>query len=367
MKNILLTFAGLFMTAKVIAQEPDSITVGQFKLNFISPDLPAFKALGTDPSNILRPSDVKEFAVSFNPFYNNNTLSIPKAFAAEVAPWRIASKNWYFGDYLNKDSRAFLYRTSFSVGTLRNDEQGNASKVSVGFRTSLVSKYNDITRNPELVNKIFERNAAILKVYTDELDIWLKTNKVRRVDYAAKNAQGDSLRQAFRKHYNGFIANSDDEISSYFDDFQKNKWNAPRFDFALAWLGNSADSLIKNAYFNSLQLWATQSLKVKSNGQLLLGANARFDRLNLETNKANNSISVSLRYYYGGADFRGFAETQRKFESSQSNSFLLNLGGEFRVQKSFWILFSTSVRNPDDDNLKSQLITNLEVRYNINR
>ena len=34
----------------------------KYKLDFVIPDIPAFKALNIDPSNILRPSDVKKFA-----------------------------------------------------------------------------------------------------------------------------------------------------------------------------------------------------------------------------------------------------------------------------------------------------------------
>ena len=56
----------------------DSSVLEKVKLGFAIPDIPAFKALGLDPSNILRPSEAKQLALTVGSFRNEGNFIIPK-------------------------------------------------------------------------------------------------------------------------------------------------------------------------------------------------------------------------------------------------------------------------------------------------
>ena len=105
----------------------------KYKLDFVIPDIPAFKALNIDPSNILRPSDVKKFAVMLAPFYNNGNPGIPKNFALEFSPWKMQSKNWLLSDYYKDGIKRLSYNSSFSLGAA-TDSTDHPSKVAIGYR-----------------------------------------------------------------------------------------------------------------------------------------------------------------------------------------------------------------------------------------
>jgi len=137
MKKIHFIFLLVCTPYFVNAQEEDSLQK-KFLLNFVIPDMPAYKGLGIEKSEMLRPSEIKDFAVMLNPFYNNGKGVIPKNFGIEFAPWKIASKNWTLKDYNEKGGMRFLYNSSFSLATV-NDSSEYSSKIGVGYRFTIFS------------------------------------------------------------------------------------------------------------------------------------------------------------------------------------------------------------------------------------
>src|SRR5687768_13560581 len=93
-KFVVILLIVSFALSTGVAQKPDSTFTERYLLDFVIPDMPAFKALGTDPSDILRPADAKKFAVAISPFYSNGKGVIPKNFAVEFSPWKLASTKW---------------------------------------------------------------------------------------------------------------------------------------------------------------------------------------------------------------------------------------------------------------------------------
>ena len=69
----------LFQYAK--AQVVDDSLLSTARLNIAVPEIPAFKALGIDPSNILRPSDIKSIALMISDFNSGGSFIIPKSFS----------------------------------------------------------------------------------------------------------------------------------------------------------------------------------------------------------------------------------------------------------------------------------------------
>ena len=104
--------------------------------------MPADKALGTNPSNILAPSDIKKFAAALSPFLSNGQGVIPKNFAMAVAPWKLASKTWTLGKYAAGWNR-LLYNSSFSLAT-NEDTTKYSSKLAFGYHFSIPIGKGDI-------------------------------------------------------------------------------------------------------------------------------------------------------------------------------------------------------------------------------
>ena len=79
-----------------VLKKADSAVLEKVKLGFAVPDIPAFKALGLDPSNILRPSEAKELALTLGSFRSDGDFIIPKNMAVEIAPALLINPTYYF-------------------------------------------------------------------------------------------------------------------------------------------------------------------------------------------------------------------------------------------------------------------------------
>jgi hypothetical protein len=119
-----------------LGQSPPESLAKTYKLNFAIPDYPAFKALDTEPSNILRPSSNQSFGFISSEALNNRLLTIPKSFAVEINPMLLMNMNsmrleTYQNNYSWMNSR-------ISLGAIRDSL--NTTKLSLGYRISLIDK-----------------------------------------------------------------------------------------------------------------------------------------------------------------------------------------------------------------------------------
>jgi len=157
-------------------------------------------------------------------------------------------------------------------------------------------------------------------------------------------------------------------IDAYIEKYKRDNWNASRTDIALAWVGESKDSLIANAQFSSFSIWATQALRVHRGGQLLLGGHVSLPR---SENKDSTKLDITgnLRYYLGTKDFRGFIEAQYKYQRAviYDKSLLFNLGTELRVAGSWWVVASAGINNYLKEAAPlSKIVSSIDVRYGFN-
>jgi len=368
----------VFRMQDVVAQNPetDTTSVDRFLLDFTVPDMPAFKALGTTPSEILRPSDIKKFAVMLQPFVSNGQAIIPKSFALEVAPFKLMESyrgkpQLSISDYATKkkDFRRILYATSISLGSLRTEGEDAISKVSIGLRTSFTGKKGDILKDTDFQNKyIYGPLQAYQKQRSDEQTNWMRLHNLRPSDLLS-----DSVIQAFEKHLEEDLhlsaPDKNQEIQKAITRYNKENWNASRGELAIAWVGQSPDSLINNITFGSFDVWGVWAIRVKSHGQLLLGTHLqRPKKAEAEIDADAFNVTFNTRFYYGTTNFRFFGELQYKNKNQvdEKKLGLVNLGSEFRVLKDFWIVLSGGVENLFDDN-KSRFVSSLDIRYSFNK
>ncbi|MDP3556262.1 MAG: hypothetical protein Q8T03_02745 [Bacteroidota bacterium] len=401
----LLVFEKSFAQNLTNSENKDSTE--HYLLDFSVPDMPAFKALGTNPSDIMRPSDIQKFGAQVSPFFSGGTAIIPQNFALECAPWKLASKRWTLEKY-NKPINTFLYNSGFSIGTLRDTSLYN-SKLSLGYRFTLISKDGDILKSAKTKQKIYskmtEYQTALLnlrtswvtkvkKKYGAEAIEYRETHKKEFVKFLADDIEKESEKDStLKEQYQVFLnllkrdnlKKSDfakdsilslDGLNKQLDDlilkFKAEKWNASRTDFALAFVGASSDSLISNAQFSSLNLWITQSIAVHKGGQLLIGTNCKLPR----TENMNDSVprrldlTGNLRYYIGTCDVRGFLEAQYKYRNIDkfNQSLLINIGAEFRLGEVFWIIANAGINNYlGESKPTNKLVSSINIRYAFNK
>ncbi len=417
--TILLCLSGHIQT--IAQSQPDSTLIEKYLLDFVVPDMPAFKALGTDASNILRPSDVKKFAAMLTPFYSNRAGVIPKNFAVEFAPWKLASKKWTLNDYNTDPGKRFLYRSSFSIGTI-NDTTRFPAKLAIGYRVSFLSKRADIYRAPEVKHEIFNQEGKLkvsgsmtsVQIALNKLTDYWVNNKVMpsppiverpkyyinhrsdfnkfliSIDDSTLNAEPalKTVYDNFIKEYRGpdktisekeikdLVQSFGKRIDEYIEEYKKNNWNASRFDLALAWAAQSPDTLIANAQFSLFSAWATWALRIHKGGQLLIGGNLTLPRTEkvLSTSESSQTTNVrynlNLRYYLGTQDVRGFLEGQYKYKNfvTANESLLINLGAEFKLGSTFWVVASAGLDNYlNEPKPLNKFVSSLDLRYFFNK
>jgi hypothetical protein len=380
----------------------------KYLLNFVIPDMPAYKSLGIENSKLLRPSDVKEFSLMLSPFFNNGKGAIPKNFGLEFAPWKIASKTWTLSDYNTKSIKRFFYNSSFSIASAV-DSTDYPSKISIGYRFSVLSKAADVIR-------IAFNNSSEFSVKAEEsilLKTYLKAYWISQVVKPLVPAiHRDEYFDTHQKEFYSFLASIDPSNPSlsnqikalildtrriFGEDFDfkqfekltfedvrgaliqkliteyKNKnWNAARLDAAIAWVGESKDSVVSNSRFSSFNVWITSALKLGQKGQLLIGSNLRLPNSAVDSFQHTPINFVgSVRLLMGNSDFRFFGESQ--WESINygfvKNTILLNIGGELRISDKFWIVANSGVENlksRETEKWFNRIVANMDIRYGFN-
>lgn len=338
-------------------------TVDQVQLDFAVPDNPAFKSLGKDPSNILRPSSVKDLALQFGNFTGNGSFVIPKDFSLEVAPGLLL-KPWYtLNDYQNKSGIRFLSKLRLSVGAASDDET-HTSSLAAGIHITLLDN-SDFRRDTEFLRKyIFEKQDRFTvswKKYRDAIIVQkgLTIEQYEALPQQDKDAILDQAKERVGYELDTIFTNA---LAVY----KKQKWNASKIDFAYSLLSQSGDSLISNARIQKHSFWLSVALKPGKNnnwGQLLIGINNNVVRAE---NKFYNEFNGNLRFYAGANRVKGFIEAQYQNLDNpieRQKTLYAQIGLEVAVLKSIWLHFGTGVLNALDGSKKSELISNLNLYF----
>ncbi|RYY84159.1 MAG: hypothetical protein EOO15_19980 [Chitinophagaceae bacterium] len=404
MKKLMIAML-LLVAGRAGAQLQDSALEKYYQLNFITPDMPAYKSLGVEASDLLRPSDVKELALMLNPFYSSGKVGIPKNFGLEFAPWKMASKKWTLSDYNSNAKKRFGYNSSFSLAAA-SDSTDFPAKLALGYRFALLSKQADLLRAPFMID--FSVADKLQKLRADLETYWFETVMNRPVgpvqvpDYLkAHEAEFYTWLAGFRHkdptqttEVQAFVAQFEKLLGKDFDftrfkterlaatrdklvqlmieNYKKKYWNATRFDFAVSFVAESKDTALASVRFSSVNAWATAGLRLGDGAQLLVGGSLKLPNAKIDsTVNAPLRFSVSARLLFGNQHFRFFGEGQWKSQNygGIENSVLLNLGGEIRLSDRFWVVASSGVENLKErstNSLYSRLVANLDFRYGLN-
>jgi hypothetical protein len=328
---------------KLIAQDSESqkFPFNKMKLNFAVPDMPAFKAMGTEASNLLRPSSPQALSIIAPQFWSSdlNKTILPKNIALEISPILLSQHNKKVPISLNKYlNNKIINSFRISLGTSRDStkKQPNATKLGVGFRITLVDKGDFNTSLKGLYDE-----ATILAEWAEE---------------ELKNPNADKS-IFFNK-----------KLQDLKEKYKEENWNASKLDVAFAFVGRSSDQFTSNLKPDKVSFWITSAEKCKDWGQWLNGINYSYAS-NIYSEKDKKTInfpqfSYSSRLFIGSNDLKGFIEGQYMYNGfDKSNNGFANIGGEFTLGNSgIWIHCYAGYQH--GDNLK-QVIGNLDFRFSL--
>lgn len=369
MKNSFLIIIILISFNVAYTQDANNkVSLDDLRINFAVPDLPAFKGMGFEPSNILRPSDIKKLSIIVPQFVENGQAILPKSFALEVSPFLLIKSNQLltFDEIQNKQ---FLKSIRISVGTSRDTtvKLPNATKLGLGLRFTALDKSN-IEMSSELLKQ--ERELILYPELITEVKLEDEFKKSKGINLA------DDLTVAQQKEFDEFkepkiaemIASNKKKLASLKESFKKLYWNKQKLDFAMSYVLRSSDQFIGNLNFNKLSFWGTYAIPVDKWGQLLIGANSNNSNLfneKLNTNDNYWDTNINARLYAGSNKFKGYCEYQNTFnEFNITNSNLFFVGGEFNIVDGFWINFYVGVRKKATD-ASSVFISNFDMKFTL--
>lgn len=346
----------------------DSAATGNYLLNFAVPDMPAFKALGTEPNDILRPSDIKSLALVFSKFQDNGTLVIPKSFAAEIAPGMLISGNTTISDYQNSPMLRFWMKSRISIGTVRDDIKDNPSKMAGGVRFTFIDK-GDFRNDIAFLNKYVYKPLNDLETISSKADKeYVRQTGTIEVDTSSKKYK--TIRDSIaKKSWAEQVEQSNKSIDVAIDKYKKTHWNAMRLEFAYAIVGTSPDTLAKNISASKHSVWLIGAFPLsckcgsqkKPWGQWLIGANYHLTE-NDSTSSFNSNLIASTRLYAGGNRLKAYIEGQYKYNDlTNANNLTASIGGEINIRDGIWLNFSAGVENALASDASSQFVSSFNL------
>jgi hypothetical protein len=378
MKTLRLCFIFILISSSILAQpdpseaqkqkalvikKVDSSLMEKGPLNFAVPDVPAFKLLGADPSNILRPSNTKELAVVFGNYIKETGGSIiPKNIAAEIAPGLLINRWYTMSEYRTKPGIRFLTKTRVSFGSAENPETGGTN-IGVGLRTTLLDKGDFRKDLAFMYDSIISKMAPTVALHNRASAILIEAMGI-----AAFGALTETQRTFMLDSVARTLGDPDQVnivLKDVIEKYKKDNWNATRIDFAYAFLLGSPDTTIKSIQLSKHSFWTTFAIKPGKNNnwsQILLGLNSTI--FNFEGN-AYNEFTGNFRFYAGGNKFKGLLELQYQNKDApktdRTETLFTQVGLEAAVYKGAWLHFGTGVMDALKGNARAQLVSNISL------
>jgi hypothetical protein len=316
-----------------------------YKTFFAVPDAPAFNLLNETPSNILKPSSVKELGIGISSFSNDNgSLTLPKAFAIEFSPGLLINgKNLTLNEYKNNK---LLYRLRVSAASQRSNETGNATNFALGIRVTL-NDQSDLRTDENYLKKI----TAIAR-------------KINNLYDAIGDSLGPTAQPEDIETLPGFVEKKEyftKQIEEQIQKWSEKNWNADISELAFAIKTSSGDSLSKNLKFDQLAVWYSAAYGIGDWGQALVGANVNYGKDT--TSSFKTSFNIISRLYIGTNAYKAFLEAQGTTKENEKSKWLLNSGFEIRIQEAIWAEFTAGIESSALKN--SSLVTDFKLKYGL--
>lgn len=366
---IIILYAGVTSSR---GQDNSKFLLENIKVNFAVPDLPAFKAMGTESSNLLRPSTTEAISAILPQFWSNGRGVLPSSLAVEIAPFYVAhQKDNLPMTLMNYIDNSFWksFRISLSTSSDSTQKEPSAIKLGLGLRFSIINKGDLKSDIKYLENKAnLSMNRAVFNGYKRN---YARINNIDDIDEAIRNDNTleDKIKEFVKLNYNlDILTNSEimKNTEKFIKDYKQKNWNAEKLDIAFALVTRSPDQFTSNLKFNKFSTWITYARPCKDWGQLLVGGN--YSNASAFSDKEKKDInfsdwSLSSRMYVGSNNFKGFIEAQYTYKGfDSSKNWFTYLGLETVVMNGIWLHLYGGYQAGDT---VSQVVSNLDFRFTL--
>lgn len=322
---------------------PGEGRTAEARTNLAVPDAPAFKLLGREPSNILRPATMRELTLLVSDIATG-TVSLPRVFAAEFSPGMLLQGQHLTISEYRRDP--FLYRTRLSVGSHRSDESG-ASDIAFGVRFTFLDE-SDPRMDDQFLTELATSARSLVAIGRSTVgDVRPDTAPLGRID-------SDST------------PGSREQVEALIDSARarqkERSWNADIIESGFAVRLSSDDSLARPAHADAYGVWFTAAFAVSNFGQFVFGLSSNIRRPSAG-DFDSTSISLGTRLYIGSNSLKVFAEAEMTSAKRSPATYLVRMGGEVNVMNSFWLDFGGGVQNISND--RSTVTTSFQVRWSL--
>lgn len=350
MKKLILLLLGLGLTGAIYAQT-DAPTLARTS-EFTIPVSPAFDLLAVNPSQILRPNNIREFKVD----WSFRSWRLKPNLAIQAQPiWEIF--------YNRADLRAYQRTSSFlktlstldfSAGTIEDDAQSR--------RVSLAAKINLYRERDPLsdievfgVDTTFNRLQATRMALLVDLQLKRNRSDLSMRDRLHYEQQMDSIQQ----EYNNLDKLQKDNIQSLVVRYLRSNWNASHVDVAFgrifSYNNPQLDSLVLRGQATAFWISASKGIgrKVLLTGLFKYIMQEKRNELST-VNVSGNIVSMGMGIRYGDSKFNFFADllysqgnaqfvlNDPALNLTQLSALSISYGGDWRLSRN--VMLSYGVR-----------------------
>lgn len=348
-KLILLLFSlGLIVANHAQTDAPALARASEFTI----PVSPAFDLLAVNPSQILRPNNIREFKVD----WSFRSWRLKPNLAIQAQPiWEIFYNRADLRPY--QRSSSFLKTLStldFSAGTIEDDAQSR--------RVALAAKINLYReRDPLSDIEVFTVDTTFNRLQASRMsmlvDLQMKRNRadINMRDRLRYEQQMDSIQQ----EYNNLDKLQKDNIQNLALRYLRSNWNASHVDVAFGQIFSynnpQLDSLVLQGQATAFWVSASKGIGRK----VLLTGLFKYimqERRNdpLAINASGNIVSMGMGVRYGGSKFNFFADllysqgnaqfvlNDPGLNLTQLSALSISYGGDWRLSRN--VMLSYGVR-----------------------
>ncbi|HTB99480.1 MAG TPA: hypothetical protein VK705_02240 [Ferruginibacter sp.] len=328
MKKLISTiFVFNFFIASLLGQKLD--TAGWANLDYTVPQSPAFKILGSSPSNIIQPTSLKSIALNVGDYLITNGSVIPKNFAVEINPM-LLNNTLSLNSY---QKCPILYRWSLSFGTTANSK--GSYDIAEGLRITLWDK-TDLRTDKAFIDTMAKFADDAVNAFVKAKKIYANAYKTTFIDVGDKYDKPDvNVKKSVDSIVNLLLhKDADQYIINTRNTFKQNNWNKSIVQLGVAGLQSSLDSLAKNITATTKYAgWLSGGFPICTNGQLLIGVKAERQDSNMVW---INNGSGAIRFYYGENNIKGYAQSQITWINTIP-SITTSLGCDYNLSNGIWI------------------------------
>ncbi len=358
MKTLTLLLLGMGLARCMFAQN-DAPNVAK-ATEFAIPVSPAFDLLAVNPSQILRPNNIREFKVD----WSFRSWRLKPNLAIQAQPiWEIFYNRADLQAY--QRTSPFLKTLStldFSAGTIEDDSQNR--RVALAAKINLYRERDPLS-DIELfsVDTTFNRLQSSRLAMMVDLQLLSNRNNISMREKLRCEQQLDSIQQ----EYNNLDKLQKDNIQNLVVRYLRSNWNASHVDVAFgkifAYANPQIDSLELRGQATAFWVSASKGLgrKVLITGLFKYIMQEKRGDLNF-TNASGNIFSMGLGFRYGSPKFNFFTDflysqgnaqfvmADPGLNLTQLSAYSITYGGDWRLSRN--VMLSYGVRTDYTEKLQ---------------